>query len=1089
MFLTSPLAKILPLASLIVTVTSACAIGGTPEEDQAAQTDPIVKASAYGDKLVWSYSQPDSYTPLPWTLFKPTDFAPLPDPFDGTGVTSVGDLPPSGVHPRIFFSREDIPALRQRFKESKAAQIAWRNVICFCNALKLTYDEKADYAQPDLQKGNFGAHGPILLMRIGGYKNREDYFTELAQGQRPKSNFMWYQGMVPEAFRCLIEDDAVGGKKVAAAVTTAVQIDNEGWGEHAKFSADGKPPHLVNFPPRGNGMGLRDENEAVGMLYDFAYNWMTPEQRQIVHDSLVLRSAWEDNYGTFNDAETSRSNFATFSHFVLDSMAIEGESGFNDLKLRGVYRGWRNFYSTSFFKSGAIFEGEGKSLLGMDSCVAFSRCAKKYGWEPLTWHPTPQHHFGTFEPMSMDPSQDGFVKFDLLGGVNSDPCKPDDLMIAHYLYPNNKALDFVYRTVVGDDYENVPNAINGPQNDVILSALYATDYDPQNTPEKIGLPNTFFCGQRAMMISRSGWEKDASLLTFHERGASGGHPYRDRNGIMFAGKGRPWITIPTRSGEVNGWRCNTVQIDGCEPNNSTPGRVVDFQDNPNATFIVGDSKYSWDWSWLRVNKTRDDQFVTRDRLKSGEPLDFGPAMKPVTQCFNDFAYTKIHTPEYDRPLKEEPDWIHLEGYISPYLRMVNTPVLKSFRTAGIVRGPHPYAIIVDDFQRDAFPAKYNWNLTLMPDVVAAKDPGLLQGDLLVSGQDSLNPDGSIKPGAPALLIRPLDVKGHAQIPHLEVRETDLAPNQKTRSKAPFVVFSTVAPSPDFKVMLYAFRQGEPLPFTSPLGSQHMTVQFPDQSDQLVFSASDSGKTNVTVTRNGETLVAMDKPVPSLNDPDSDALTASLRELPAKVDQARAWDPGQIPGLVASWPLNAISTNGLSADQPEVPAFGAQGATIEETSIGKAARFDSDGGLAPFKSIGKLANPCSFSFWAKSDKGPNEHLLNIGDFGMEIIQGSMWVSASHQINFARPIAVGMLEDWTHYAVVMEGDKVTMYCNGRLLFSKEGDRPFQPGNDVKLGQKFNGVFKDLRIYNTALDADTVRKLYIKGYYLSSTSSLQN
>ena len=174
--------------------------------------------------------------------------------------------------------------------------------------------------------------------------------------------------------------------------------------------------------------------------------------------------------------------------------------------------------------------------------------------------------------------------------------------MAHYLYPNDATIDFVYRTTVGDDYRTLPcRAIAGTISSPM--PIFATGHHPEITPEKLNLPLTFFCGQRAMMMTRSSWDKNATMLTMHVRGASGGHPYRDRNGIMLSGKGRTWITIPGHGGEVDGRLCNTVLIDGADQSNTTPGRVVDFVDKPLATFTVGDTKYCWDWVWSKASRT------------------------------------------------------------------------------------------------------------------------------------------------------------------------------------------------------------------------------------------------------------------------------------------------------------------------------------------------------------------------------------------------------------------------------------------------------------------------------------------------------
>ena len=172
--------------------------------------------------------------------------------------------------------------------------------------------------------------------------------------------------------------------------------------EQARRQKEDKPVSGAAQPFHGHDQRVRSR-----YVYDFIFNWMTAEQKQVVHDELVTLSAWDDNYGTFNNAEASRSNWATFSYWVADLMAIEGEPGFNDLKFRGLYRGWRNFYNYSYFKSGAVYEAEGKLLFGLDAVVAFGRVAEKYRLEPLSHHPVPRAYYSEFS--SFHASNPGFL--------------------------------------------------------------------------------------------------------------------------------------------------------------------------------------------------------------------------------------------------------------------------------------------------------------------------------------------------------------------------------------------------------------------------------------------------------------------------------------------------------------------------------------------------------------------------------------------------------------------------------------------------------------------------------------------------------
>ena len=230
------------------------------ETQPPGAVDPLVKSSSYGDKSVWSYS---SKQPLPWTMFHPRDYGSSKIVFNAEGVTPLGTVPAPGVHPRIFFSPEDLPAIRKRIKEDRGAQEAWKNILAFSNAIKLTYDEKADYAKPDWANGDWHIHGrTVELHRIGGYdKDREDYFGLLAAGKNPEKTFGknpsgFYFPAAIEAFRCLIDDDVRGGKTLANAVETAVKLEQERRAVSDKPQVPGEPPRPSTRATRHATSGL-----------------------------------------------------------------------------------------------------------------------------------------------------------------------------------------------------------------------------------------------------------------------------------------------------------------------------------------------------------------------------------------------------------------------------------------------------------------------------------------------------------------------------------------------------------------------------------------------------------------------------------------------------------------------------------------------------------------------------------------------------------------------------------------------------------------------------------------------------------------
>jgi hypothetical protein len=1053
----------------------------TPESSLSI-VDPVVKASAYGDKSVWSYSGSD---PLPWTLFHPKDFGSAKIAFNAEGVTPVGTVPAPGVHPRIFFSPEDLPAVRKRLKEDPAAQASWKLILAYSHALNLTYDEKADYAQPDWANGSFHVHGRTdQVMRIGGYgTNREDYFGILAAGKptetyenpknggKPRPSGFFFPAAI-EAFRCLIDDDAVGAKKLASAIETSVKFEQERRAKEDKPVKPGQPPHPST--PRYDACQL-------GLVYDFIYNWMTPEQKKLVHDELVLLSSWVDGYGTFSHAETSRSNWATFSYEVWDTVAIEGEPGFNDLKFLGLYRGWRDFFTYSFFNSGCAYEAEGKLLFGLDAVVAFDRIAPKYGLPLLSQHPLIRNHYAKFTSLSMLPTQDNrYVIFDILGSMGGGLCTPQDLVVAHYLFPNDKTIDFVYRSMVGDDFRKLPTPGHS-WNNLITDAIFATTYHPENTPEKLGLPLTFFCGQRAMMMTRSSWDTNATFLTMHVRGASGGHPFADRNGIMLSAQGRPWVTIPGKDGKS--WQCSTVTFNGCEQSSTTPGRVVDFVDTPEATFMVGDSKYCWDWVWGGSDKNKQGQAVTRKDVDEGN-IELGQTRKPVELSFNDFAYTKVDVLDYTQPMKYSGNWLGPDGTLRSYYKMVNNPVIKSFRTAGLVRGRHPYVLVLDDIQHDALPALYEWHLSLPGDLIRVeKQPaGAQPGDLFFSAKESLDDKGGLLAGSPLLLIRVLDQQGTPQPPHI------------IEGNPQVLTLGTRAVSPSFKVLIHALRAGDPIPQTTPLRDGKIEVNFPDQKDVLNVAEGSFGKTDLSISREGKEIVAIRNAVPKLNDPDSDLLTSRQLATATVASNLANFNPDSLSGLVASWNLSNPTPEGYSAFQTNVAPIPSTNTWTLPGLSGTALGISNKGITVPFAFKDQCPKQATVSFcvkWLKtlaaspkekSADGPwmgSVISVNGGSgFALSLVQGGLSFQSAGN-NDMLPSAA--LFGWTHYAVTTDGQSETLYVNGQPLLTNALAKPLNLGVKIDLAGGgyggFSGAYQDLRVYNRALSADEILRSVMK------------
>jgi hypothetical protein len=801
----------------------------------AALVSPATAAvSPFADKPCDSYSGyiDDSGKPaiLLWGGAPFTDFGSRQVQYDQTGVRPMPQIPAAGVHPRIFFGPGELDDVRKRLRETRCGRQAWDNILCWTEMMKGNYDDTKDYAKHDVWKGGFGGlHGPVPLYRLGiprvgraTYNHNPkaaEFYHNLINGDATGAPEFYWDVFSLEAFRCLIENDEAGAKELAKATVTLMKADQ------AKREADPKTRGKTPEQPVGRFQ--------LAFTYDFIFNWLTPEQKQAIHDELALGTWSHDNYGTFNTAESSRSNWATFSYWLYEVLAIEGEPGFNDLKVRGMYRGWRDLLTYGWFQSGATFEGEAKNQIGMDGVMLFARRSQAYGFENLCGHPYLQAYARKFLPESINPMQTGFNKYDLLGGSRSGTggFTPCDLIGLRYMFPNDKVIDWVYRKSIGDNYEGVPDRPDGYFNGLLFFAVFATDYDPTNTDvAALNLSNTFFCGERSLLMTRSSWNTDALMLNMHTRGADGGHPFADRNAIMVAGAGRIWS--PNGYATFRTPENSVVCIDGSSQNEIVPGRMADFQDSSLSTFATGDASYAWDWTWRRLDKPRG--YYTIGDIQDGK-VAIPPGWEAVKETVNDFALTKLPFAYLNRPMFELAHWIKPNGALSPMVKKPLYPVRKAFRTAGIVRGNHPYALVVDDIRKDDAVHHYDWTLQLEPDIQIASIGKKSEGemDVLLTGSDpdQKNPHGkstgpvasmldvgaTIPSGQPMLLVRVLNRTEDPSKPAVDPQIVEL-PNM-TDAKKYGSVRRLVIPSdsvePDFRVLLYPYRQGAPLPATTP----------------------------------------------------------------------------------------------------------------------------------------------------------------------------------------------------------------------------------------------------------------------------------
>lgn len=438
----------------------------------------------------------------------------------------------------------------------------------------------------------------------------------------------------------------------------------------------------------------------------------------------------------------------------------------------------------------------------------------------------------------------------------------NDAIGLKWLFPNSKPVDYMWRIYMGKNYEGYTDfRPAGYYNSALTAVMFPSAPTMKKLDaEKAGIAKTFFCPERGYMTTRSDLTKDALFLTLHCRQDKGGHTSADRNHFTFSALGRLWgysLTLAggSKLGKVNESRFfSTILIDdigqcgmasGCFP---VPGKVVDFKDTEDMTYMTGDAKYAYDWTW---------------NWENGDPKTDSPNLTKgwtkVEETPNDFQYEKQPYDYMNKPFYMQHNWLQ-PGMVQHYVKKPWNPVKKAFRTAAMIRGKHPYALIIDDIQAaDGKEHQYKWLMQ------AAKDLEILQFDFsdksdicdiyLCGREVARDKDDNRKPkkGDPMLLVRLLQCNNNMEqrrytpIGRLEHYMANIR-WPKTYGKR--LVIPSFSKSPEYKIMLYPYRFGDKLPETKWLAKnkKKLSIKWKDQEDVYDFKVDDKGKTSFELTR-------------------------------------------------------------------------------------------------------------------------------------------------------------------------------------------------------------------------------------------------
>ncbi|MEM6885288.1 MAG: hypothetical protein AAF571_09665 [Verrucomicrobiota bacterium] len=828
-------------ATVLVGVT---VLGGCNDSQKVQRPEYKVPAgeSAYlpGDKVL---NNQMNWKPSPVVEYSLND--------SGFASDRISPVPAPGVHPRILMSPEDIPAVRKRLETTLIGARLLQTAKDQLNRTIYNKGSKYQRAYQALLDGDFKSFQKI---------DAEEELGSTGHYQKAVT----YEIML-QAFIAMIYNDEAKGKDSAAAITTwaaGMQPTFAKWREHEDNSGRYTSTHAC-------GSYMEFDMQRLGYTYDFAYNFMDEAQRSTVRETIATLTEGAYVFGMELPPHFRMWNWINVgSCFTLLALAIEGEEGYDERIYPKAVETLTDYIIRNYSKMGSSTEAAGYTSFGWgwgapmlvamarrgDNLMAIDRYREISKWHAAATLP------------------DGSGVMTHGDGGNHIPRIPE-MQVMKYFYPDDPVVDYNWQNFVLPLLEN-DKRIDAHMIAPMVCALDGSDLDYQ-AGKKLNLPDTFYDPERGSLITRTGWDKDAVMFQMEARLDSfyAGHEHADRGNFNLIAHGKNWSRDGFRS--VESRYHNMVLIDGKGQGMwAPPADWMKVQESEFAVFGICNTKYAYDWFWPKG-------IVWSDPADPKFELERFESYKTVVNFFQE---------NYEWEYETHPNVVnHFEGYEHPNAlmwdedvwtaRVAHNPVQRAFRTAGLVKGKHPYVLVIDDIQKDDQVRLYEWILMLDMDTVALSitEKYGVEGfhshplkfgyeqqytDILLGDSDTNRSGNRYRPkkGDPLLLVRVLhkgepgiepgyDSRPNIRVETFEKKDALEKPAARSFGLDRRLIVASRSIAPDFRILLYAHRHGDPLPETDfAQDGASLTVKWDEQQDFYTFQKDGEGLTELKVRR-------------------------------------------------------------------------------------------------------------------------------------------------------------------------------------------------------------------------------------------------
>lgn len=404
------------------------------------------------------------------------------------------------------------------------------------------------------------------------------------------------------------------------------------------------------------------------------------------------------------------------------------------------------------------------------------------------------------------------------------------ILLLKYMYPEDPLVDYAYATQA----PQIENRVRNPLN----TCLFGMDPTITDLKEALApvaaakeLPLTKLDPQEGIVVLRSGWKDDDAMLYFDAGASTWGHMNAERSAFAFFALGRHWA-VPTSFHKIFGnfqslvsvqnpaWAACAVTQGYMSVNPSFVPEVPDG--NYNASFPTPPSKL------LEVRESPDQLWsVAACDAKISYNYTFG-APKDQPTAVTTMVWSELFYPGFTDFMAKR---IPAHPILRPtYLRNLSSArgcgLTDALRTVLMVRGSRPYALIVDDFRKEA-PTNWRW---MMNDKITMKEEGRAKNKddasfcvIMAPGSTATEAvllhqrDQGEQPGQPRLLVRDVSEVDNSAQPAIRMDQTSFklgeAKYSLENTNRVFIERQNVT-SPAYKVLLFPYRTGEKPPVTT-----------------------------------------------------------------------------------------------------------------------------------------------------------------------------------------------------------------------------------------------------------------------------------